>query len=144
MIRHDLYSLDEEESEIVAHEIITQIGLAEHAIQTFMLDSSPEDLEELREIVASVDRRFDDKQLHASDENVGRRYGTPWPRSVFTDLRLVIHLVYLGAMDQARPEFWKALGMPEAEGLAEMRQRSCDRLRRLEESLDATLKEVLR
>jgi len=34
--------------------------------------------------------------------------------------------------------------MPEAEGLAEMRQRSCDRLRRLEESLDATLKEVLR
>ena len=142
MIRHDLYSLDEEESEIVAHEIITQMGLAEHAIQTFMMDTSPEDLEQLREIVASVDRRFSDKQLHASDENVGRRYGTPWPRSVFTDLRLVIHLVYLGAMDQSRPEYWEMLGMPESEGLAEMRQRTCDRIRPLEASLDATLKEV--
>ncbi len=144
MIRHDLYSLDEEESEIVAHEIITQIGLAEHAIQTFMRDSSPEDLEELREIVASVDRRYNDKQLHAGDENGGRRYGTPWEIETITDLRLVIHLVYLGAMDQARPEFWEALGMPEAKGLAEMRQRSCDRIRRLEASLDATLKEALR
>jgi len=143
MIRHDLYSLDEEESEIVAHEIITQMGLAEHAIQTFMMDTSPEDLEQLREIVASVDRRFSDKQLHASDENVGRRYGTPWPRSVFTDLRLVIHLVYLGAMDQSRPEYWEMLGMPESEGLAEMRQRTCDRIRPLEASLDATLKEVV-
>jgi hypothetical protein len=142
MIRHDLYSLDEQESEIVAHEIITQMGLAEHAIRTFMMDTSPEDLEQLREIVASVDRRFSDKQLHASDENVGRRYGTPWPRSVFTDLRLVIHLVYLGAMDQSRPEYWEMLGMPESEGLAEMRRRTCDRIRPLEASLDATLKEV--
>jgi hypothetical protein len=59
-----------------------------------------------------------------------------------TDLRLVCHLVYLGALDQSRPEYWEMLGMPESEGLAEMRQRTCDRIRRLEASLDATLKEV--
>ena len=143
MIRHEFYSLDEEESEIVAHEIITQIGLAEHAIQTFMRDSSPEDLEHLREIVASVDRRYSDKQLHAGDETVGRHYGTPWEMEKITDLRLVCHLVYLGALDQSRPEYWEMLGMPESEGLAEMRQRTCDRIRPLEASLDATLEEVV-
>jgi hypothetical protein len=144
MIRHEMYSLDEDESQIVAHEIIPQIGLAEHAIKTFMTDASPEDIEDLRQIVAQVDRRYDDKQLHASDENIGRHYGTPWASDVIVDLRLVVHLVYLGALDQSRPQYWEMLGMPEADGLAEMRRRTCDRILRLEASLDATLGETHR
>lgn len=141
MIEHRLFSLDSEESEIVHTELIPILSVAYDLLKQAFGDRVPTTVAEALE---RVERRYSRENLHSFDEDTeeGRRYGTPQPEEVIRDLQLATVLVIRAQEILSDPEYWERLGLPFAEGLAESRRRSIERIRPLLDRIHESLLEV--
>jgi len=143
------FYLDHDESMAIAEELLPLIGLARIRNEVIN-DDSPETQEEIDGLIDHVERHFNSHNLawqtklgyRVVEERQERAYSEAFSAERIADLCEVLALCIDHLRVESEPDHWRALGMPEAEGLAEMRFRSFQRLLWLAHRLAPALKAV--